>query len=62
MNQASVQLLLESSEEYMIGKEDARQIIVEVIHGVSKWKSIAVSLGIAKREIDMFEQVYNSHY
>ena len=43
----------------MIGRDEARQIIEEVIKGVSKWKSIAIGLGIGKREIDMFEQVYN---
>ncbi|MDO4161326.1 MAG: type II toxin-antitoxin system HipA family toxin [Prevotellaceae bacterium] len=57
-NESSLQILLESCGEYMIGMDDARQIIAEVVSGVSKWKSVAISLGIAKREIDMFEQVY----
>ena len=58
-NESNLQILLESCEEYMISKEKARQIIDQVIKGVSKWKTIAVSLGIGKREIDMFEQVYS---
>ena len=58
-NKSNLQILLESCEEYMISKEEARQIIGQVIKGVSKWKAIAVSLGIGKREIDMFEQVYS---
>ena len=58
-NKSNLQILLESCEEYMISKEKARQIIDQVIKGVSKWKTIAVSLGIGKREIDMFEQVYS---
>lgn len=58
-NESNLQILLESCEEYMIGRDEARQIIEEVIKGVSKWKSIAIGLGIGKREIDMFEQVYN---
>ena len=58
-NESNLQILLESCEEYMISKEEARQIIGQVIKGVSKWKAIAVSLGIGKREIDMFEQVYS---
>ena len=58
-NKSNLQILLESCEEYMISKEKARQIIDQVIKGVSKWKAIAVSLGIGKREIDMFEQVYS---
>lgn len=58
-NEANLQTLLDSCEEYMIGKDEARTIIGEVMKGVSKWKTIAVSLGISKREIDMFTQVYN---
>ena len=57
-NESNLQLLLESNEEYMIGKDEARRIIDEVVLGVSKWKSVAVSIGIAKREIDLFAQVY----
>ncbi len=51
-------MLLDSSEEYMIGKEEAVRIIEEVKAGVKNWKSIANRLGIAKREMDVFEQVF----
>ena len=61
-NRADLQVLLDSSEEYMIGKEEGRRIIDEVMDGVSKWKTIAIRLGIAKREIDVFEFVYNRAY
>ncbi len=57
-NHADLNILLDSSEEYMIGKEDAKRIIDDVKTGVKQWKSIAIRLGIAKREIDMFEQVF----
>jgi serine/threonine-protein kinase HipA len=57
-NQADLNMLLTSSEEYMIGKDEAKQIIDEVRKGVSRWKSLASRLGIAKREMDVFEQVY----
>ena len=57
-NHADLQVLLDSSEEYMIGKEEAVRIIEEVKAGVKHWKSIATRLGIAKREMDMFEQVF----
>lgn len=57
-NRGDLQVLLDSSEQYMIGKEDARHIIDEVRAGVRHWKSIATRLGIAKREMDVFEQVY----
>ncbi|MBR4778798.1 MAG: type II toxin-antitoxin system HipA family toxin [Bacteroidaceae bacterium] len=57
-NRGDLQVLLDSSEQYMIGREDARHIIDEVRAGVRHWKSIATRLGIAKREMDVFEQVY----
>jgi len=42
----------------MIGKDEAVRIIDEVKAGVKHWKSIATRLGIAKREVDIYEQVY----
>jgi serine/threonine-protein kinase HipA len=45
--------------KYMIGKEEAKRIINEVKEGVSKWKPLAIRLGIAKREIEVFEHIYN---
>jgi serine/threonine-protein kinase HipA len=57
-NRADLSVLLDSSEEYMIGKEEAKRIINEVEAGVKQWKPIAIRLGIAKREMDVYEQVY----
>lgn len=57
-NKADLSLLLEASEEYMISKEDASNIIREVTDAVSTWKSLAHRLGIANREIDLFAPVF----
>lgn len=57
-NRSDLQLLLASSEEYMIGKKEATHIIEEVKDGVSRWRSMATRLGIAKREMDLFAQVF----
>ncbi len=57
-NQADLQVLLDSSEEYMIGKEEAQRIIDEVKASVKQWKPIATRLGIAKREMEVYEQVF----
>ena len=57
-NFADLQVLLDSSEEYMIDKKEAERIINEVKVGVKPWRSIAIRLGIAKREMDVFEQVF----
>ncbi len=58
-NESNLQILLDSSEEYMISREEALTIITEVLTGISKWQAIAVGLGISKREIDMFRHVYS---
>ena len=42
----------------MISKEEATRIIEEVKDGVSQWRSMATRLGIAKREMDLFAQVF----
>jgi len=60
-NESNLQILYDSCEEYMISKAEARTIIDEVINGVSKWQSVAVGLGISKREIDMFRHVYDKN-
>jgi len=60
-NQADLDVLLDSSEEYMIRKDEAKRIIDEVKAGVSQWKAIATRLGVAKREMEIFEQVYSKN-
>ena len=60
-NHSDLNVLLDSSEEYMIGKDEGRRIVAEVKDGVRQWKTIATRLGIAKREINAFEQVYSSN-
>jgi serine/threonine-protein kinase HipA len=54
-NKSDLNLLLEASEEYMIGKEEASKIIQEVTDAVKGWRRIAASLGIAKREMELFQ-------
>lgn len=58
-NDANLQILQDSCEEYMIAKNDACAIIEEVRQGVRQWETLAISLGISKRERNMFAQVYN---
>lgn len=53
-NKSDLNLLLEASEEYMIGKEEATKIIQEVTDAVKGWRRIAAMLGIAKREMELF--------
>ena len=60
-NESDLDILLDSCEEYMINHNNAEKIISEVKSAVAKWREVAVSLGIAKREIDMFEQIYRAY-
>ena len=61
-NKADLNLLLEASEEYMIDREEASGIICEVVAAVKSWWNVAVSLGISKRETDLFEQVFQQEW
>jgi len=54
-NKSDLNLLLEASEEYMIGKDEASRIIKEVTDAVKGWRRIAASLGIAKREMELLQ-------
>ncbi len=54
-NKSDLNLLLEASEEYMIGKEEASRIIQEVTDAVKGWRRMAASLGIAKREMELLQ-------
>lgn len=59
-NRSDLKLLLDASEEYLIPRDEASRIIESVTDAVSKkWSSLAIRLGIAKREIDVFETVYS---
>ncbi len=59
-NESNLQILLDSSGEYMISRGDAERIIEDVVLACGQWKSLAIKLGIAKRETDMFEQKLQS--
>ena len=56
-NKSDLNLLLGSSEEYMIGKDEAAKIIGEVTNAIKGWRRMAASLGIAKREMELLEQI-----
>ncbi len=56
-NKSDLNLLLGSSEEYMIGKDEASKIIQEVTNAIKGWRRMAASLGIAKREMELLGQI-----
>ena len=59
-NKADLHILLNACEDYMIQYDVATKIISEVIAAMNDWKALATQLGIAKREMNMFENVFAS--
>lgn len=47
-------MLLDACEDYMLNRNAAEQIILEVVEKVKGWRELAVRLGISKREMNMF--------
>jgi serine/threonine-protein kinase HipA len=58
-NEANLNILLDSCEEYMLDRKIAKVIINEVIEAVTNWKDIAVRLQISKTEIQLFSSRFN---
>ena len=59
-NESDLSILLDSCEEYMLTPEVAMGIINEVVTAVKGWRVLANRLGIAKREMSLFEDVFDS--
>lgn len=61
-NKADINILLDSSESYMIKREKAEIIIQEVQAAVSQWESLATLLQIPAREMAMFKESLSLTY
>ncbi|MGN0206115.1 MAG: type II toxin-antitoxin system HipA family toxin [Muribaculaceae bacterium] len=59
-NKADLSILLNSCDEYMLTEEVAKDIIKGVVAAVEEWRTLAGKLGVAKREMSLFEGVFNS--
>lgn len=59
-NKADLSILLDSCDEYMLTPEAAKGIINEVVAAVKDWRVLANRLGIAKREMSLFEGVFDN--
>ncbi|MEI3127430.1 MAG: hypothetical protein ACLUHB_11385 [Odoribacter splanchnicus] len=51
---------MDSCDEYMLTHEVAKGIINEVVVVIKEWRTLANRLGIAKREMSLFEGVFDS--
>ena len=59
-NESDLSILLNSCEEYMLTPEVAKGIINEVVVAIKDWRTLANKLGIAKREMSLFEGKFDS--
>ena len=59
-NKSDLSILFDSCDEYMLTFEVAKGIIDEVVAAVKEWRTLANRLGIAKREMSLFEGVFDS--
>ena len=59
-NKADLSILLNSCEEYMLTPDVAKGVINEVVKAVKNWRALANKLGITKRELSLFEMVFES--
>ncbi len=55
---ADLQLLLESSDDYMIPRNEATAIIRDVSQAVATWQTVARHLNVAPREADYFREIF----
>ena len=52
---SDLNILLDSCEEYMLNHNTAKQIIEEVLKGISKWKLLANKINIPQSEQNIFK-------
>lgn len=55
-NESDINLLYKSHEDYLLGEEKAREIINDVVKTVKYWESMASSLKINKKEINIIRE------
>jgi serine/threonine-protein kinase HipA len=59
-NESNLSILLDSCDEYMLTRGVAEGIIDEVVDAIKGWRALANQLGIAKREMSLFDGVLDN--
>ena len=57
-NVSDLSVLVNSCDEYMLTAQVAKNIINEVVKAIKDWRIIANKIGTSKREISLFENVF----
>lgn len=60
-NEGDLEILLDSSEEYMIKRSQAELIVKNVIDAISQWELLAQKLKISKYEMDRFRMKFSKN-
>lgn len=55
---ASLDLALEAADYFELSPPEARQIISEVAHSVSRWRHVATRLGVTPSEVDRMSSAF----
>ena len=58
-NDADLSLLRDACEDYMLSREVADTIILDVRDALKEWESLATRLGVSKREVSYFANRWN---
>ena len=58
-NDADLSLLRDACEDYMLSREVADTIILDVCDALKEWESLATRLGVSKREVSYFANRWN---
>lgn len=59
-SRADLNTLLAASEDYMLGKDEARHIIAEVQDKMKDWRSYTKQLHIPNAEVQLFERRFDT--
>ncbi|NCC74351.1 MAG: hypothetical protein EOM06_13290 [Sphingobacteriia bacterium] len=60
-NEANPDILLDASEEYLIDRKRADQILHQVRGSLNNWEKVAKRLQIPEQEISIFRFRFNMH-
>ena len=58
-DESNLDILIDSSDEYMIDKKTARGIVSDVVRKMKYWEKIARDCGLSRSEMNYFRNRFN---
>ena len=59
-NLSDLNILLNAAKSYFLTRQDAANIIRQVVHAVREWRQVAAKLSISKREQERFSTIIDN--